>query len=411
MKLNYKMTFIIGLGFFTVSLVWAIYNVAVPLYLNDLGLSGLLVGVVMTFDNIFAVLFLPFFGSLSDRTWNRFGRRMPFILVGIPLSALAFILIPFSINSLILLMGLVIALNFFMSIYRAPTVGLMPDFTPRQLRSKANGIINFMGGLGAVVAFLIGGMLFSIGEPLPFIVISLTMVVTVIVMKMSIHEKKELTDDEAPEIQKQSLPGKLSRGRKASLVFLLIAIFFWYAGFNAIETFVSTYGEKVLDIGKDQTSLMLTVFSAFFLLFCIPSGLIASRIGRKRTIVLGLTIIMLIFICIIPMRSIAIMYILLALGGIGWALININSYPMVVEMTSNVGIGKYTGYYYFFSMLASIASPILYGFLKDLLGEKYLFLYASVMTAIAFAAVLFVRHGEARPIKKGALETLESMDP
>lgn len=411
MKLNYKMTFIIGLGFFTVSIVWAIYNVAVPLYLDDLGLSGLLVGIVMTFDNIFAVLFLPFFGSLSDRTWNRFGRRMPFILIGIPLSALAFILIPFSIDSLIPLMGLVIALNFFMSIYRAPTVGLMPDFTPRQLRSKANGIINFMGGLGAVVAFLVGGILFSIGESLPFIVISLTMVVTVSVMKININEKRELIDDGGPEIQKSDASGKIDRGRKASLVFLLIAIFFWYAGFNAIETFVSTYGEKVLEIGKDQTSLMLTVFSAFFLLFCIPSGLIGSRIGRKRTIVLGLGLIMLIFICIIPMRSLTVMYPLLAIGGIGWALININSYPMVVEMTSNEGIGRYTGYYYLFSMLASIGSPILYGFLKDLLGEKYLFLYASMMTAIAFAAILFVRHGEAMPKRTPCFESLESMDP
>lgn len=410
MKLNYKNTMLIGLGFFTVSIVWGIYNIAMPIYLKDLGLSGVAVGSVMTIDNIFAVIFLPIFGALSDRTNTRYGRRMPYLLVGIPLSALAFILIPVTRLNLIPVMITVIAMNFFMSIYRAPTVALMPDFTPRQLRSKANGVINFMGGVGAVIAFLIGGFLFKINEFLPFAVGSVIMVTTIIIMYLFVHEPKEVVDNK-PAGNEQGT-AVMEKGAGLSLIFLLLAIFFWFTGYNAVETFFSTFGEVVLKIDKSQSSFMLAVFSAMLVIFSIPSGLLATKIGRKRTILIGITVLFLVFITMnfVGGSNPYLIYVLLAVGGISWALININSYPMVVEMTSNRGIGKYTGYYYFFSMMAAIVSPILFGYIKDFIGDEFLFVYSSISMVLAFFFMMLVKHGEPKAEAKTGFETIEHME-
>jgi Na+/melibiose symporter-like transporter len=411
MMLNYRQTMLIGLGFFTVSIVWGIYNIAMPIYLKDLGLSGVAVGSVMTIDNIFAVVFLPIFGALSDRTNTRYGRRMPYLLVGIPLSALAFILIPVFRLSLVPVMITVIAMNFFMSIYRAPTVALMPDFTPRPLRSKANGVINFMGGVGAVIAFLIGGFLFRTNEYLPFAVCSFIMIVTIIVMYLTIREPKEITDDKQASEQAGDKAVN-EKGSISSLVFLLLAIFFWFTAYNAVETFFSTFGEVVLNIDKSQSSFMLAVFSAMLVIFSIPSGFLASRIGRKKTILIGITVLFLVFVTMNFTMGINpyIIYVLLGIGGISWALININSYPMVVEMTSSKGIGKYTGYYYFFSMTAAIVSPILFGYIKDIIGDRFLFVYSSIAMVLAFFFMMLVKHGESKPEAKSAFEGIEHME-
>jgi maltose/moltooligosaccharide transporter len=412
MKLDYKKTFAIGLGFFTVSIVWSIYNVAVPIYLDELGLKGLTVGAIMTIDNIFAIIFLPLFGILSDKTNTRYGKRMPYLLVGIPLSAIAFFLIPFSKSSLLLIMLTVISLNFFMSIYRAPTVALMPDFTPPPLRSKANGIINFMGGLGASFAYLLGGVLFKINEYYSFAAGSSILIITIILMYGFIREPKEVSWENQEKTQNVSGErlNERDKGETVSLIFLLLAIFFWFTGFNAVETFFSTYGEKVLNIDKSLSSYLLLTVSALFLVFAIPSGFIAGKFGRKKTILLGLVSMMLIFGSLIFVKQIPAMFLLLGLGGIGWALININSYPMVVEMTSSKGIGKYTGYYYFFSMLASIVSPIVYGAIKDYLGDGFMFIYATISMVIAFFFMMLVKHGEAQTVVKSGFDNLEHME-
>lgn len=408
MKLDYKKTMIIGLGFFTVSIVWGIYNIAMPLYLQELGLSGVAVGSVMTIDNFFALLFLPIFGALSDRTSSRYGRRMPYLLIGIPLSAVAFFVIPFAKHTLLLLMGTVIAMNFFMSIYRAPTVALMPDFTPRPLRSKANGVINFMGGIGAVITFLIGGFLFDVNEIYPFAAGALILVLTIITMYILIHEPEKPLEEKGEEQREKEAAG--GKGMLLSLIFLLLAIFFWFTGYNAVETFFSTYAEAVLGLGKGQSSFMLAVFSGFLVAFAIPSGFLGTKIGRKKTILLGISVLAIVFAAMIFVRSSVIIYVMLALGGIGWAFININSYPMVVEMTSNKGIGKYTGYYYIFSMLAAIVSPIFFGFLKDILGDAFLFIYSALAMLFAFFFMMLVKHGEAKGEAKTGFEGIEHME-
>lgn len=429
MKLNYKQTFLIGFGFFASSIAWAMYNNYVPVLLKNYLSSTTLIGIVMTFDNIFGVIFQPVFGALSDKTRTRFGRRMPYVLLGIPICAVVFPFIPFT-KSLFSLMAVIIIFNFVMSTWRAPVVALMPDLTPAPLRSQANGIINFMGGLGSLFSFFAGGLLFKLGGmPLPFAASAVLMLAAVIVLKVFVREKtgkeleEELADNKLPglavepaEPEKSAVPAKIhgfpqkspdvshvaEPGRNKSLVFLLLAILFWFTGYNAVETFFSLYVTNTLRdtsgnfLTAGDASLLLAMFSLTFLGFSIPAGFISTKLGRKRTILAGLAGVTLLFALMLFTDNIWALRILLLLGGIFWACVNINSLPMVVEMAQWKDIGRYTGYYYFFSFSAAIISPILFGFIRDMVSSyDAIFVYSSISFALAIICMLFVTHGEA----------------
>lgn len=393
MKLDYKKTFVLGLGFFSASIIWPIYNNYVPIMLESYVQSGVLIGAIMTIDNLFAVIFQPLFGALSDKTNTRYGRRMPYLLVGVPLAAIFCALIP-SATSLMALMSFIIIMNFGMSIYRAPTVALMPDVTPSPLRSKANGVINFMGGLAAVMAYGLGGLLYKRDQAYPFYMASVVMVLALIVLYMFIQEPEQTEVEKAEEEGQRAKAKDVAQNR--SLILLLFAIFFWFTGFNVVETFFSLYGQHILGIDPSDSSLILTTFSLTFLVFAIPAGLIGSKIGRKKTILIGIVGILFVFIPLIFTENILLITILLIVGGVFWACININSYPMVVEMAGKGKTGAYTGYYYFFSSSAAIISPILFGWVKDIVGSyEPLFIYSCICFIAALMCMLFVRHGDA----------------
>lgn len=388
MKLDYKKTFILGLGFFSASIIWPIYNNYVPIMLETYIKSGAMIGAIMTIDNVFAVIFQPLFGSLSDRTNTRFGRRIPFLLIGVPLAALFCSLIP-SAGTLLSLMIFIIIMNFSMSIYRAPTVALMPDVTPSPLRSKANGVINFMGGIAAVIAYGLGGLLYKKNTAYPFYMASIVMIIALILLYTFIKEPKVMVTEQKEQKTQKDI------GKNKSLIFMLLAIFFWFTGFNAVETFFSLYGQHILNIKPGDASLVLTSFSVAFVAFAIPAGLIASKLGRKRTIRLGIIGALAVFIPLIFLRNVLVISILLVTGGIFWACININSYPMIAEMAPKGQTGTYTGYYYFFSSAAAIISPILFGWIKDLVKSyQPLFIYACIGFILAFICMLFVKHGD-----------------
>ena len=390
MKLDYKKTFVLGLGFFAVSIIWPVYNSFVPVMLEGYIKSTTIIGAIMTIDNLFAVIFQPLFGALSDKTNNRFGRRMPYLLVGVPLAAIFCSIIP-NTNSLPMLMFTVICMNFSMSIFRAPTVALMPDVTPSPLRSKANGVINFMGGFAAVIAYGLGGLLYKKDTAYPFYMSSIIMVLALIVLYTFIKEPKLTVEEESNE------EGKTEKNvaKNKSLIFLLFAIFFWFTGFNAVETFFSLYGQKVLGINPGTASIVLTSFSLSFLIFAIPAGFIGTKLGRKKTILTGIIGCLAVFMPLIFLKNVTAIVIFLVVGGIFWALININSYPMVVEMAPKKGIGTYTGYYYFFSSRAAIVSPILFGFIRDLVGSyKPLFIYSCIAFGLALMCMMAVKHGD-----------------
>ncbi len=403
MKLKYKQTFLIGFGFFASSIAWAMYNNYVPVLLGNYLTSTTLIGLVMTFDNIFGVIFQPVFGTLSDKTMTRFGRRMPYILIGIPVCAAAFPFIPFT-KTLFSLMAVIIIFNFVMSTWRAPVVALMPDLTPAPLRSQANGIINFMGGLGSLFSFFAGGLLFKLGGmPLPFAASAVLMLAAVIVLKIFVKEKSALPaqNHACPQESTGGLHAA-DPGRNKSLIFLLLAILFWFTGYNAVETFFSLYVTNTLRdtsgnfLTAGDASLLLAMFSLTFLGFSIPAGFISAKLGRKRTILTGLTGVALLFTLMLFTDNIWALRILLLLGGIFWACVNINSLPMVVEMAHWKDIGRYTGYYYFFSFSAAIISPILFGFIRDLVSNyNAIFVYSSISFALAIICMLFVNHGEA----------------
>lgn len=263
--LNYRKTFLIGFGFFASSLAWSIYNSFVPVLLEERYLqSTALIGFIMTIDNIFGVIFQPLVGQISDRTRTRFGKRMPYILIGIPICAVAFFFIPRT-KSLIAMMTVIIIFNLVMSIWRSPVISLMPDLTPPVHRSKANGIINLMGGVGGIVAFLAGGYLANVGgDNMPFLMGSIIMIFALLMLFFFVKEPDSrnlvTASEKTGENISKKLLGDLSKEEKRSLLFLLFAIFFWFCGYNAVESFFTLYATKQLMVSKGDAAMMLSLF-------------------------------------------------------------------------------------------------------------------------------------------------------
>lgn len=425
LKLNYKRTFIIGLTFFTILMLWQMYNYYCPLFLarllkNTYGDKdyNYLIGIIMAMDNVLALFLLPLFGNLSDKTHSKYGRRMPFIVVGTIVSMILFPLIPlfFAKNSLvgvIATMGLVLI---FMQMFRNPAVSLMPDVTPKPLRATANGIINFVGYIGAIFAgaiqmislFKMPNIETEIPNPylfiIPFAFTSILMLVSLIILIVKIKENKVLEEmkldmevgEQLAETEAASKPDhKLTKQDKTNLVLLIASIFLWYMGFNAVETFWSTYGIEVMN--KGSVSIATVALTVASLITFIPAGKLVSKIGRKWSIILGLGLMIIslggCFICSqISLKTNLVIYILLfVISGVGWAFINISSYPMVVEMSDKNSVGKYTGLYYTSSMLAQSITPICVGFLMDALGYESMFAYATGFMILALIVFVFIK--------------------
>jgi len=417
-KLNIKTTLLLSFGFFASSIAWSVYNSFVPQLLETFITSTALIGLIMTIDNIFGVIFQPLFGKLSDNTKTRFGRRMPYIFIGLPLCAAAFILIPY-MNSLLSLMLVLIIFTFVMSAWRSPVVALMPDLTPGPLRSQANGIVNFMGGVGSLFAFLLGGILFNFwltktgnGFPLPFMMSSVMMILALFVLIFFVREPKHAYKqvNEEPQEKAKTEKVKLNKDEKKSLILILFGIFFWFTGYNAIETFFTLYATNTLDMTPGDASMTLSFFSLTFLGFAVPSGFIGAAIGRRKAILIGLTGLTILFLPMVFIANIWLTRGCLFLGGFFWAMVNINSLPMVVRLSGESKIGTFIGYYYFFSFASQIFSPVLFGFIRDMAGHyKVLFLYSCIAFAVAIVSLFFVRHGEDEPQKASATQILNDM--
>ncbi|MCL2056933.1 MAG: MFS transporter [Oscillospiraceae bacterium] len=393
-KLNVKKTVLLSFGFFGSSIVWSVYNAYVPLILDGFVSSAAIIGIIMSIDNLFGVVFQPLFGGISDRTRTRFGRRLPFLFICMPISAVLFVLIP-HMGSLWSLMGVVVIFTFVMSIWRTPAVSLMPDLTPGPFQSQANGIVNLMGGVAAVLAFAGGGILFDLGGfPLPFLVSAMLMLGAMAVLALFVREPQYPPLPPKEERKKSAV--KLDRAEKKSLILILSAIFFWFLGYNAVETFFSLYATAALGVTPGQASIMLSVFALALVAFAIPAGVIGAKIGRRKTILIGLAGVTVIFL---PLAFIADPWIargLMLLGGMFWACVNINSLPMIVRLAGVTKIGTFIGYYYLFSFSSQLITAPLYGIIHDAVGDyRSLFVYACATFAIAMLCLFFVRHGEA----------------
>ncbi|NIW78815.1 MAG: MFS transporter, partial [Calditrichae bacterium] len=310
-KFPYKKTFILGFGFLGISIVWPIFNSFIPIFLQagnpeyerqlieagreipkviGFGLGPTLAFFVMTWDNIINVFIQPWAGSKSDRTWNRFGRRKPWIMVGAPIAAIAFVLIPIA-NSILAIMVFILITNFGMALFRSPTVAWLGDLFPSKQRSQANGIINLMGGIGAAAALFGGGILFDrFGRSAPFIAGAIFMLTVLSFALIYVKEPKQIESQKSNQKDTSLLSNikNVWRGENKNGVFVLLGILLWFMGYEALQTGLSSFSVFSLGLTPGQASIMTTLFAGSFILFALPSGLIATRIGRKLTISIGL---------------------------------------------------------------------------------------------------------------------------
>ena len=384
-RFPYGKTFLVGFGFFGISIIWPLFNSLIPPLLEDLGLSALVVGFIMTWDNIINMFVQPWVGSLSDRTHTRFGRRKPWMMAGAPIAALFFILVPFVREHFVLIALMILGTNLGMALFRAPTVAYLGDLFKPEDRSQANGVINLMGGVASAIALFGGGSLYKLGVPLPFIVGAGVMLIAILIVLLWVREPG-VTDQEVANRDEPSLLDNLRRvtsGPDKSGVMLLGAIFFWFVGWNAMEAFFTIYARNVLDIDVGTGTQMLTAFAATFILFAIPSGIIATRFGRKPIIITGLTGMLIGLIAGFFIHNPTVLLVTLGIMGFFWSLVNINSLPMVYDLGGEHSIGAFTGLYYFSSSAAAITGPILGGWMMDLAGHGAIWLFSAFFILVA----------------------------
>ncbi len=379
-------TWLLGFGFFSIALAWGLYNAFVPLFLHHFIQSATLIGFLMTLDNYIALFLQPYIGNRSDRTNTRFGKRMPYLIIGMPLAAVFISLIPLH-TSLFTLIIFMLAMNLSMAIFRSPTVALMPDITPEANRTKANGIINFMGGVGSVIAFLIGSLLFNIHRSVPFITAGIIILISFTIVFSAIKEKRDTITYTKTTKEKIHYREELN----VSTIFLLTAIFFWFVAYQGMEAFFTLYGVHELGLSEAQAAFLLTFFAGSFLIFALPSGWLGARFGKKAVIFTGVIGLGLIFLTMHFITSLTAWRVILIIGGMFWAFININSYPFVVSTGSQKAIGTRTGLYYLVSSLAAITSPPLFGQIIDLTDFSILFIVSSISMLLALISLSFVK--------------------
>ena len=443
LKLNNKRTILVGLAFLSISAFWQMYDNLVPLILQrTFHMDESLTGMIMAADNILALFLLPFFGGLSDKTKSKLGRRTPYILMGTAGAVILMNLLPildnsyygaaaqYKLISFVIVLGLLLIA---MGTYRSPAVALMPDVTPKPLRSKGNAIINLMGAVGGVLYLGISVVLYPAEatrgqvhvnyQPL-FIVVSAIMALAVTVLFLTIREPKLVEENRAlekkhPEWNLAEDDGSgnetLPKPVKRSLIFLLASIALWYVGYNGVTTWFSTYVAEVMGEGIGGTNTCLMVATVGAIVSYIPIGVVASKFGRKRTIQTGVVLLASCFFTgfLLTRNASAItapMYVAFALVGLAWAAINVNSLPMVVEMCKGSDVGKFTGYYYTASMAAQVITPVLAGTLMKGISYQVLFPYAAFFVAMSFVTMLFVRHGDSKAEVKTGLDAFEDMD-
>ena len=445
-KLHYGKTALIGFGFMAVQIAWIIYNNFVPLILRGnsiikgLSWAETAIGAIMVFDNIFGLICQPLFGRLSDRTHTRFGKRTPYLMVGIPLCALLFILIP-RIQVLGVLMLDIIAFNFIMSVWRSPVVAMMPDFMPSELRGEGNAVINIMGGVGVVLGTVFGKVfskLFHTDDVQTlrnsvFIFGAAVMLLCLLVVVFLVREgdnritkeeslrlKKEYESSKAPKVKRAGIRELgLNRGELASLLLMLVALFFNSNATDSINTWFSTFATKEMGFAEKDASLFVTLFAASTVLGAIPAGKLGQKFGRKKTIMTGWAGILALFLLFFLTKQPILFYAAVVVGGVCIAFVTINTLPLVLEIGGQERIGAFTGLYYTATQSAAIVGPVVVGRMFDITAKftadgspNYwsLFVFCPVCFVCALLCMCFVRHGETNTISEETIRAIRNED-
>jgi maltose/moltooligosaccharide transporter len=432
MRLNYGRTFLLGSAFLGVQVLFAIYNAYVPIFLQsgraDFGtdnplaggfaLAAAPTGLIMTLDNLAALVILPVIGALSDATASRWGRRKPYILAGAPITALAFAAVPLMLGRpLALFMLVVIVLILAVDVIRTPIIALMPDITPSPLRSQANGVIQVMGGVGAVLAFLVGGALYRQSAAAPFFFGAVVLLAGCLLVVFLVA----VPPTSQPGAASPGIIGQIRaaargqdggflrdlRGVRAdadgSLRALLGAIFAMFLAYSALTIFFTSFALDTLGVPRGQESQLLTFFALSIVVFALPAGLIGARLGRRRAMMFGALVLLAALSAIGSNSSLGVIRVLLVIAGLGWAHVTVNALPMVLDSAPADRadrVGAYTGLYFLATQSAEVIGPVLVGGFLDLTGRDYrlIFAYTTVALLMALGLLLVVRRGEARSI-------------
>ncbi|MBQ5954490.1 MAG: MFS transporter [Firmicutes bacterium] len=430
MKLDTKRTILIGFAFLGISAFWQMYDNIIPLILKYFfNIGDTVSGAIMALDNIFALFMLPIFGALSDKVSTNRGKRTPFILVGTILSVIFMLVLPIAANirNLALFIVMLLLTLISMSTYRSPAVSLMPDVTPKPLRSKGNAIINLMGAVGIIAVLgltmvLSGSKDNNTPNYLPlFLSVAAIMIIALVILLTKVDENKFVAERIALEkeygIEDEveddgSGNAKLPADVKRSLIFLLLSVAFWFMAYNGVTTAFSKYATETWGMGGGSYAGAMMLASIGALIAFVPVGIISSKLGRKKVILFGVILLAASWFAAFMFKTPnAGIYVVFILVGIAWASINVNSYPMVVEMCKGSDIGRFTGYYYTFSMAAQVFTPILSGFFLEHVGYWTLFPYATLFSVIAFITMLQVKHGDSKPeAPKKGVEAFEDLD-
>ena len=430
MKLNNKRTLIVGFAFMAICTFWQTYDNIIPLILKvDFKIGDTLAGGIMAIDNVLALFMLPLFGAWSDKVHTRKGKRTPFIFVGTISAVIFMIFIPIAAtNKNLILFAVALGMALIsMGTFRSPAVSLMPDVTPKPLRSKANAIINLMGTIGGVCALILIKLLVKKEEDpsylILFIAVGAIMILGLLVVFFFVNENKLVAErietekqygieDESEDDKQSGGSEELAKPVKRSLTFLLFSVSFWFMAYNAVTTAFSKYAIIELKYEGGDFAGPLLIASAGALLAYIPVGIVSSKLGRKKVILFGVLLLAACFLsgCFFKSQNFAL-NIVFMLVGVAWASINVNSYPMVVEMCKGSDIGKFTGMYYTFSMAAQVFTPILSGALLEYVGYRTLFPYATFFALVAFFTMTQVKHGDSKPAAlKSKLEAFDIDD-
>jgi MFS family permease len=427
-KFPWGKTFLLGFGFLGISIIWPIFNNYIPIFLQSgnfvyinrlleegraipnirgFAMTPGLAMFIMTWDNLLNMFIAPWAGAASDRTWNKLGRRKMWILIGAPIAVLGFVFIPVA-QTVLAIMVFIFITNIGMALFRSPTVSWLGDLFDRENRSKANGVINLMGGVGGALALFGSGMIFNALESsspemarmMPFVAGAVAMIVALATVLLFVKEPRTLPggEDEEKAGFLKNLRIVFSNPDKSG-IYVLLGILFWFMAFNALETGLSSFAVFTLHMKAGTASVYTMLVAISLIIFSIPAGLLGTRYGRGPIIRIGLIgLVVLLLLGFFFVTSTLTFAIALVLAGIFWAMVNVNSLPLVYDYGDERRIGAFTGLYYFSSQLAAVLGPILGGLVVETLGSEYrwLWLFSTVFMALAFLVMLGVKRGKAK---------------